>query len=551
MKKFSERNGMIVKKKGGVFMVHLYVRSQYSLLKGVMSLPTIIENAKQMGIDALCLSDFHSMYGAYNFYKLCKSNSIQPLIGLEVRVLLENDEIYVNCIAMNYEGYQDLLRLSSDLSLEELYGLPLERLKDYSKNCVVILLNGGNYEKAIIQENKEDIRNYIEAMSQLDHGAIGLIHGDSPLQRKRHEMLMELAKEYHLLTPAVSRILYEKEGDEELLQVLRAIDEGVSLAMLGPSKERGRYFRSAQQMEELYDSKSIADANTIASMCQLELKAHVNTLPKFPLSGDVDSATYLRGLCFVGLKKRMNNKITKVYEERLKYELSVIESMHFCDYFLIVYDYVRFARSQGILVGAGRGSAAGSLVAYVLGITHVDPIAYDLLFERFLNPERISMPDIDIDFPDNRREEVITYVKQKYGESNVSHIATFGTLKAKQVLRDVGRVMEISTYDIELLTKKIPNLPSVKLKDIYETNPLFAQAVQSKPALKKLYTTALELEGIPRHLSTHAAGIIIADQPLINSVPVVRIEEGVIATQYPVENLEELGLWKMDVRIVR
>lgn len=527
-------------------MVHLHVRSQYSLLKGTMSLSTIVDNAKKKGITAICLSDFHSMHSAFSFYKQCVLNNIKPLIGLEVRVSIGEDSFYVNLIAMNYEGYQDLLKLSSAISIESMDSVPLERLKDYVENCYVILMNGGNYEKALIQEIKEELEKYIALMASLPHAAIGLCHGDSPLQRKRHDVLIELASKYNLLTPALSRILYEKEGDEELLQILRAIDEGKILATLSPTKERGRFFRGKDEMEALYDFKAIEDASTIASLCNVELKGNVNTLPKFPLANNVESATYLRQLCYVGLKKRLNNKVPKNYEERLNFELSVIESMHFADYFLIVYDYVRYARTQGILVGAGRGSAAGSLVAYVLGITHVDPLAYDLLFERFLNPERISMPDIDIDFPDNRREEVIAYVKNKYGEDNVSHIATFGTLKAKQVLRDVGRALEISTYDVELLTKKIPSNPNVKLAEVYASNTLFAQAVESKPSLKKLYALSLRLEGLPRHISTHAAGIIVADQPLVNSVPLVRIEEGVYATQYPVENLEELGLWKMD-----
>lgn len=527
-------------------MVHLHVRSQYSLLKGTMSLSTIVDNAKNKEITAICLSDFHSMHSAFSFYKQCVVSNIKPLIGMEVHVSLDEDSFYVNVIAMNYSGYQDLLKLCSAISIESLDKVSFDRLKDYVSNCYVILMNGGNYEKALIQDIKEELEKYVALMASLPNAAIGLCHGDSPLQRKRHDVLEELASKYNLLTPAVSRILYEKEGDEELLQVLRAIDEGSVLATLPPSKDRGRFFRGKSEMEALYSTKALEDANSIAELCSVELKGNVNTLPKFPLANNVDSETYLRQLCYVGLKKRLNNKVPKKYEERLNFELSVIESMHFADYFLIVYDYVRYARTQKILVGAGRGSAAGSLVAYVLGITHVDPLAYDLLFERFLNPERISMPDIDIDFPDNRREEVIEYVKNKYGEANVSHIATFGTLKAKQVLRDVGRVLEISSYDIELLTKKIPSTPTIKLADVYASNKLFAQAVESKASLKKLYAMALRLEGLPRHISTHAAGIIVADQPLVNSVPLVRIEEGVYATQYPVENLEELGLWKMD-----
>lgn len=528
-------------------MVHLHVRSQYSLLNGVMSLSTIIENAKNKDIAAVCLSDFHSMHGSYNFYKLCVKNAIKPLLGLEVRVIEEDEELSFVCIALDYMGYQDLLRLCSDISLKDLRGVQLEDLSSYTEHCYTILLNGGRYEEALIKEEVEVLQKYVEKMSTFQYSAIGLIHGDSPLHRKRHQLLIQLCKNTDILTPAVSRILYEREGEEELLQILHAIDKGVSAATLGAPKERGRYFRSKQEMVELYPDKAIDDANKIANVCNVELKPHVNTLPKFPLANNVSSEEYLRQLCYVGLTKRMNGRVPKIYEERLKYELSVIINMHFADYFLIVYDYVRYAKTQNILVGVGRGSAAGSLVAYVLGITHVDPIKYDLLFERFLNPQRVSMPDIDLDFPDMRREEIISYVKEKYGQDRVAHIATFGTLKAKQVLRDVGRVMELPVYEIELLTKKIPNVPNIKLQDVYETNALFAQAVESKATLKKLYTTALRLEGLPRHLSTHAAGIIIANKPLVESTPLVQIEQGISATQYPVDNLEELGLLKMDI----
>ena len=287
--------------------------------------------------------------------------------------------------------------------------------------------------------------------------------------------------------------------------------------------------------------------DTIANQCQVSFQFNHVHLPHFKNKLNISSEEYLRKLCYKGLAKRMNFKsIPAEYKQRLDYELQVIISMNYADYFLIVYDFIRYARTQDIYVGPGRGSAAGSLVAYCLGITHVDPIQYQLLFERFLNPERISMPDIDTDFPDNRRNEVIDYVRDLYGKEHVAHIITFNTLGAKQVLRDIGKVMRVNQRDIDMLCKQIPFLPKVTLKYAYEQNPRFKQMVNSSNQLRHIYEKALKLEGLPRHASMHAGGIVFSAEPITTICPLIEVDEGMCATQFTMEYLEELGLIKMD-----
>lgn len=528
-------------------MVHLHVRSTYSLLKGVMRIDTIIKKAKENNVRAICLSDYHSMHAAPDFYNASIKNGIKPLFGLEIKVLLdEEDYVYINAIAENNAGYQQLMKLSTLLCTTHSNGITVEELLEYDENLTVIVLNGGNYETAVIQENCELIEKILQQFECLNHCYLGLIHAESPLWRKRQALLKELAQKHSMSCVAVSRILYENPGDENLLQILEAIGENKFINQMGTPKERNRYFKSNEEMQQMYEQEDLDMAERIADYCTITMEQSEIRLPKFPLQVDADSKTYLRELCYMGLKKRLNNKRDETYIRRLEHELSIIFDMHFEDYFLIVWDYVKFSKSKGILTGAGRGSAAGSLVAYCLGITHVDPIKYDLLFERFLNPERISMPDIDMDFMDTRREEVIAYVAEKYGNTHVAHITTFNTLKAKQVLRDVGRVMEISSYDIDILSKKIPNTPTIKLMDVYNENASFRQAVHSKKHLQKLFETALRLEGLPRHISVHAAGIVISDEELVKSVPLIRLDDGTYATQYSAEHLEALGLIKMD-----
>ena len=300
-------------------------------------------------------------------------------------------------------------------------------------------------------------------------------------------------------------------------------------------------------MEALYSQDDLNNTLNVANQCDVNLTTIKTTLPIYKTEHDINPKEYLRGLCLAGLKKRLNNQLSKAYVERLKTELEVIIGMHFEDYFLIVYDFVRFAKTKGIYVGPGRGSAAGSLVAYCLGITHVDPIKYGLLFERFLNPERISMPDIDLDLPDNRRQEVIDYVANKYGYQHFAHITTFNTLAARQVLRDVARVYDIPSSKMDIITKSIPNTLKITLEKAYNDHGPFRQLINSDKLLLKIFEMAKRLEGLPRHTSIHAAGIVISEKPLNDVVPTLTLSNDIKATQYTMEYLEEIGLIKMDL----
>lgn len=299
-------------------------------------------------------------------------------------------------------------------------------------------------------------------------------------------------------------------------------------------------------MNALYDKDDLNATEEIAERCNIQLAMRKSHLPHFENKLGIDSQTYLIKLCKKGLLKRLNNHLTEEYVRRLEYELSVINSMGFTDYFLIVWDFIRYARSQDIYVGPGRGSAAGSLVAYCLGITHIDPIKNHLLFERFLNPDRVSMPDIDTDFPDDRRDEVIQYVKEKYGAGHVSHIVTFNTLKAKQVLRDVARVIAMPIRKVDELCKLIGNAPNMTLQMAYQQIPAFKRMIDTDKKDQELFELCLPLEGLPRHISVHAAGVVLSDQDIEKVCPLVRIDEENTATQFTQEYLEDLGLIKMD-----
>ena len=364
---------------------------------------------------------------------------------------------------------------------------------------------------------------------------------------KKNPVLKQVCKELDIPYTALSRIYFEREEDEESYKTLCAIDQGVSLhdKMLNYSPRR--YFRTPQEMQLLYEDEELQMSDRIAALCQVEMQLPKAVLPKFQNKYGVSSEEFLRSLCQKGLQKRMQYQpISSVYQQRLDYELDVIIRMQYADYFLIVWDFIRFAKTQHIYIGPGRGSAAGSLVAYCLGITHVDPIRYHLLFERFLNPERISMPDIDTDFPDNRRDEVIHYVEQLYGKHRVSHIITFNTLAAKQVLRDVGKAMEINPRQIDRLCKLVPNVIKVTLDYAYQNDARFKELINSGETMRRLYATARKLEGLPRHASLHAAGIVFSDEAIEQVCPLIDVDEGVCATQFTMEYLEELGLIKMD-----
>ncbi len=528
--------------------VHLHVRSAYTLLNSTLRVQDIVTLAKQNGYQSVALCDRRVMHGAMAFYHEAKKQGIQPIFGMECDCLWEESELHFIMLACDDIGYQNLLALSTRYNTER-EPLTLAQLQSYSEHCIVLSSGDASaLEAAVIKEDQAQIQHILTiCRDSFAQFYCAIACNDSGLLKIKNLILKKCAKDLQIPTCALSRIYYANREDEESYKVLCAIDQGVALNDKTLNYTPRRYFRTQEEMAELYEESDLFATKEIAKKCQVKMAFPSLHLPHYENKLHISSEEYLRKLCYKGLQKRMNYQpIPAEYKKRLDYELKVIISMNYADYFLIVYDFIRYARTQDIYVGPGRGSAAGSLVAYCLGITHIDPIHYQLLFERFLNPERISMPDIDTDFPDNRRDEVISYVRERYGEAHVAHIITFNTLGAKQVLRDIGRVMRLNQRDIDMLCKQIPRMPKVTLQYAYDQNPKFKQMINASAQLLQVYALACKLEGLPRHASLHAGGIVFAREDITTVCPLIEVDEGMCVTQFTMEYLEELGLIKMD-----
>ncbi|AZN40224.1 DNA polymerase III subunit alpha [Paenibacillus albus] len=555
--------------------VHLHVHSEFSLLDGAARIKDLVNQASALGMKALALTDHGVLYGAVPFYKACIARGIKPIIGCEVYFTTgsrfdkgarkDNPIYHLILLAKNETGYRNLMKLSSIGHLEGFHYKPridLEVLSEYSEGLICLSSCLGSeiaqhllhdrYEHALKSAERyrsifgEDF--YLELQ---DHGMLE--------QKKVLQATLRLAQETGILTVATNDVHYLNNTDAAVQDVLICIGTGKTvedddrLKMMTDQM----YLKSADEMEMQFRQAPDAVARTveIADKCQLELTFGRALLPRFsPIPTGMNSADYLSALCHEGLETRYSgeqawssdvdykHRIT----ERLDYELGVIDKMGFSDYFLIVWDFIRFAHEQGIRTGPGRGSSAGSLVAYTLNITDVDPIKYKLLFERFLNPERITMPDIDIDFNDERRDEVISYVSAKYGDEHVAQIITFGTMAAKAAVRDVGRAMAVPFGEVDRAAKLIPNQLGITLEEAMRVSTELREAAERQPKTADLLRMALKVEGMPRHASTHAAGVVISGEPLTNYVPLQAGSEKTALTQYSMEHLESVGLLKMD-----
>lgn len=528
------------------------MRSCFSLLESSSRLEEIIDRQLELGFGHMVLTDHYSMYGTMRFLELCRKKNVHGIIGLELEAYENEDKYSFVCLAKNDTGLQSLYTLSRRL-LSNYNRIDLTDMVFLTQDCVVI---STGYQDRLEYYIEHEDKNAMESLLNRFHALwkdyyVAISMNDSKYRQEKNVLLRSVAVTNSIKTTAMSRILYIYKEDVEKLKTLRAIALSAKRNDQTLDVQYDRYIRSKEEMEALYDPQDLAAADTICEMCNIHMAFRKSKLPVFRNKYNASSDDYLKSLCKAGLEKRMNGKVSRDYVKRLEYELSVIIKMGYTDYFLIVWDFIRWARQHGIMVGPGRGSAAGSLVAYCLGITHIDPIQNGLLFERFLNPERISMPDIDTDFPDNRRDDVINYVTEKYGVEHVSRIVTFNTLKAKQVLRDVGRVLNIATSKIDLIAKQVPSGPNVTLRQAYETNPSFRRLVETDSVLHSLYEYSLPLEGLPRHISIHAAGVVLSDQPVEKVCPLVEVEDGVFATQFTMNYLEELGLIKMDFLALR
>ena len=489
----------------------LYVKTNYSLLSSLVSIDNLILYAVEHKLSALAICD-DNMTSTKIFYDKCIKNNIKPIIGLDLKYNNSNILMY----AKNFIGYQSLIKLSTISSERD---ITITDLETYNNDVVVVL-------------PYKDFALYNELTRLYNNLYIGVLN-------KIEE------KESYKVTKNVvfiNKVLYLNKEHEKYLKYLFMIRDSKTIADDVTFKDNYNYMLLSDAIS-LVSNETLNNTNVIADMCNLELSKRDDLLPVYDTN--IDSDQYIVKLSVAGLNKRLGGNVSDVYKKRLIYELDVIKRMGFSNYFLVVYDFIKYAKKNNILVGPGRGSAAGSLVAYSLGITEIDPIKYDLLFERFLNPERVSMPDIDTDFPDIYRNNIIEYVKNKYGEKRVSGIITFGTMAAKLVLRDVGRVLNIPPKTIDTLCKKIPTVTKDKLKDFYDRDENFRNIINSSDKLMLLYEISTLIEGFPRHISTHAAGVVMSRIDLDRIIPLVRNNDMYISG-YTMEYLEELGLLKMD-----
>lgn len=555
--------------------VHLHVHSEYSLLDGAASIDRLVQAAADQGMKALALTDHGVMYGAIAFYKACLAHNIKPIIGCEVYFTAgsrfetgnrkDNPIYHLILLAQNEVGYRNLMQLVSIGQLEGMHYKPrvdIESLTKYNEGIICLsACLGGEINQHLLHSNVTEARLAAERYLSIFGDRFYLELQDHGLleQKRVNVQLIELAELLNIELVATNDVHYLNQADAHIQDVLICIGTGKTLKddqrLKMPTDQL--YLKSGEEMASLFAHvpQAIVNTNVIAERCDLQLSLGRADLPSFwPIPENSSSADYLKQLCVEGLTERYSTltafKEDEAYrlelKSRLEYELSIIERMGFSDYFLIVWDFIRFAREKGIRVGPGRGSAGGSLVAYTLFITDVDPIKYKLFFERFLNPERVSMPDIDIDFDDERRDEVIHYVVAKYGEEHVAQIITFGTLAAKAAIRDVGRVLSSPFQEVDKVAKLIPNQVGITLAKAFLATPALQQLVEQSASIKELYSTASAVEGKPRHTSTHAAGVVISAQPLTNYTPLQAGSEHIPLTQYSMEHLESLGLLKMD-----
>ena len=524
----------------------LYVRSVYSLLSSMCSIEDIVSYGKKYGYSSIGLVDRNVLAASIEFKKQCQKSNIKPIYGLEIELKIDERHYEIVLYAKNDDGFRNLMGLSSHICTGDDTVIDLDTLNRYKAHNFICLLSD-NMPLTYAVDQDLDIDQAMERQKQLfgDY-IVGLVDHDIALNYNRDLKIREILKKHNISCIALNRTFYLNAVDDEDYSVLKCIRDKKTIDDPSNSIDSGRYFLNKNEFSKLYEQSDLDNTDILARNCNVSLN-FMTSLPKYENRGDYPSKDYLISLCKEGLKRRLkNNNVPDEYKKRLEYELKTIIQMNFEDYFLIVYDFILFAKKNNILVGPGRGSAAGSLVAFCLGITDIDPIRYGLIFERFLNPERISMPDIDTDFPDDKRDIVIDYVKNKYGKDHVGHIITYGTLKTKQVLRDVARVLNYPTREIDGICKTIPNNIQMTLDDAYRTIPLFKQKIEADERYRKMFGIAKKLENNPRHESTHAAGIVFSKLPLYEVVPITSIEQDLYSTQYTMQYLEELGLIKMD-----
>ena len=546
---------------------HLHVHTEYSLLDGSNKIKEYVKRVKELGMDSAAITDHGAMYGVIDFYRACKEEGINPVLGCEVyvapnsrfdREVTGGDDRYYHLVllAENNKGYENLMKIVSRGYTEGYYYKPrvdMEVLREFHGGIIALsaCLAGEvprYIEKGLIEEAEQAALKYQECFGK-DNYFLELQDHGIPAQSTVNTALIGMSRKLDIPLVCTNDVHYTYAEDVEPHDILLCIQTGKKLSDENRMRyEGGQYYvKSEEEMKGLfpYAWEAVENTQRIADRCHVEIEFGVTKLPKYEVPEGFDSWTYLKYLCEKGMKERYPEG-GEGLDQRLSYELGVIREMGYVDYFLIVWDYINYAREHDIPVGPGRGSAAGSIVSYCLRITDIDPIKYSLLFERFLNPERVSMPDIDVDFGDEGRQEVIDYVREKYGDDRVVQIVTFGTMAAKAVIRDVGRVMELPYAFVDSIAKMIPRELNITIDRALSINSEFKQLYQNDEQVKRLIDMCRRLEGLPRNMSMHAAGVVICKEPAEDFVPLARAQDGSIVTQFTMTTIEELGLLKMD-----
>ena len=546
--------------------VHLHTHTEYSLLDGANKIKELPARAKELGMKAMAITDHGVMFGVVDFYKECKKVGIKPIIGCEVYVAprtrfdkepnIDNKYSHLILLVKNEIGYKNLTNLVSMGFTEGFYYKPridLELLEKYHEGLICLsACLAGSVNKAILKEDMEEARKIALWHKNLfgEDYYLEVQPNGLPEQVLVNQKLVQLSKELDIPLVATNDAHYLKKEDAYIHEVLLCIQTGKKMNDVDRMKMGADefYVKSPEEMSEYFKNIPEAIENTvkIAEKCNFDFVFGDIKLPNYEVPKEYKThSEFFKELCRKGLIKRYGENPSKEIQDRLEYEISVIENMGYVDYYLIVWDFINYAKTQGISVGPGRGSGAGSIAAYAMGITDIDPIKYNLLFERFLNPERISMPDFDIDFCYERRPEVIDYVARKYGRDHVSQIITFGTMSARMVIRDVGRALNVPYAEADKLAKMVPMELHITIKKALEQNPEFKELYETDETTKNLLDIAMKLEGLPRQASTHACGVLITDKPVVEYVPLY-VNEGTVEAQFIMTTLEELGLLKMD-----
>ena len=545
--------------------VHLHVHTEYSLLDGACRIASMMERVKALGQDAIAITDHGVMYGCIDFYKAAKAAGIKPIIGCEVYVAprtledrvhkIDDNPYHLVLLCENNTGYQNLCKLVSEGFLHGFYGKPrvdLAMLETYHEGLICLsACLGGGVQQFLLNEDYDGAKAYAVKLADIfGEGNFFLELQDHGIEQQTavNQGLLRMARETGFPLVATNDAHYLSKEDARMQDIMLCIQTGKTVDDTNRMRFETEefYLKSEEEMRRLFPNCEEAFENTarIAQRCNVEFVFHEYHLPSFPVPAGFTNEGYFRKLCMDGFAERYVDP-PKEYVERLEYEIGVISRMGYVNYYLIVWDFIRFAKENGIPVGPGRGSGAASIVAYCMHITEVDPMKYTLIFERFLNPERVSMPDFDTDFCQERRGEVIDYVVRKYGADHVAQIATFGTMAAKGAIRDVGRVLNFSYAETDQVAKQVPNTPKITLDEALVASPKLKEMYEGDERVKLLIDTARKLEGMPRNTSTHAAGVVITADPVVSYVPLSRNDDTIV-TQYTMTTIEELGLLKMD-----